>query len=181
MKILLNLTLILLFNLITVYSPAQNRSKLHEPAGRGDLDQVKKMIEKGAKVDKKDTAGQTALMYAAESGKLDVVTYLIEQGANVNAISGKMGRGTPLIYAAAANQIETVEYLLEHGANINSTTPYHHETALIWAVGNGNIEIVKLLLEHGADKTIKTKEGDGVMDLAKKLNREDILTLLEEK
>jgi ankyrin repeat protein len=172
--------LIFLFSILIISASAQNRGKLHEPAGQGDLEQVKKMIEKGAKVDKKDIAGQTPLMYAAETGKIDVVTYLIDQGADVNAVSGKMGRGTAIIYAAAANQVETVEYLIENGADINATTPYHNETALIWAVAQGNTEVAKILLEHGADKNIKTKQGQDVLDLAKQLNKKEMIILLEE-
>ncbi len=157
------------------------QSKLHEAAAKGDLEAVKEMVEKGTSVDKKDIAGQTPLMYAAETVNLDLVKYLVEKGANVNAISGKQGRGTALIYAAAANQIEIVKYLLENGADINATTPYQNETALIWGVAMGNAEVVKLLVEKGADQTITNRGGQNVMEVAKQLNKEDMIQILEGK
>lgn len=181
MKLLINV----LFAFLLVYTCndafTQNRKKLHEPAGQGDLEAVRKVIEKGGNVDSKDIAGQTALMYAAESGILEVVKYLVEKGADVNAVSGNTGRGTALIYAAAANKLEVVKYLLEKGADINSTTPYQHETALLWAVAMGHADVVKLLMEKGADQNIKNRDGETVLDVAKKLNREDIIQLLEGK
>jgi len=178
MKILFNLLFALILTFTCNSAFAQNRHELHEPAGRGDLGAVRKVIEKGGNIDKKDIAGQTALMYAAESGSMEVVKYLVENGANVNAVSGDAGRGTPLIYAAAANKLEVVKYLLENGADINSTTPYQHETALLWAVAMGHAEVVKLLVEKGADQKITNRDGENVMDVAKKLNKEDIVQLL---
>ena len=94
--------------------------------------------------------------------------------------SGRKGRGTPLIYAAAANKVEVVEYLLKNGADINSTTPYQNETALIWAVAAGHEKIVQLLLENGADKKITNREGENVIDIAKKLNKVFMVELLSE-
>ena len=181
MKPVFNLMFVLVLMFTGNLALAQHRSKLHEPAGKGDLEAVKAMIEDGSDVDKKDIAGQTPLMYAAESGSLEVVKYLVENGADVDAMSGKQGRGTPLIYATANNQVEVVKYLLENNANINLTTPYQNETALLWAVAMGNTEIVKLLLERGADQTIKNRDGDTVTDVARKLNKEDMLILLEGK
>jgi len=181
MKLVFNLLFVFVLIFACNSTFAQKRSKLHEPAARGDLAEVKKMIEKGANVDKKDIAGQTPLMWAAGSGGLEMVKYLVENGAEVNAVSGKQGRGTPMIYAAAANQIEVVKYLLENDADINLTTPYQNETALMWAVAMGYTEVVKLLVEKGADQKITNREGENVMDLAKKLNREDMVQLLEGK
>lgn len=159
-------------------SMAQKRSKLHEPAGRGDLATVKEIIKNGGKVDKKDIAGQTPLMYAAEAGGLEMVKYLVEMGADVDAASGIKGRGTPLIYAASTNQIEVVKYLLENNADINATTKSQNETALIWAVAAGSTTVVRILVERGADQKITNKKGDNVIDIAKSLNRKDILELL---
>jgi ankyrin repeat protein len=179
MKIITSILCSLFLVFACNFASAQNRHELHEPAGRGDLEAVKKVIEKGGDVNKRDIAGQTALMYAAESGSLEVVKYLIEKGADVNAVSGKEGRGTALIYAAAADRLEVVKYLLDHGADINSTTPYQHETALIWSVAMGHEDIVKYLLERGADKTITNRQGEDALATAKKVNRENMIKLLE--
>lgn len=160
------------------YSLAQKRSKLHEPAGRGDLAAVKEIITAGGKIDKKDIAGQTPLMYAAEAGGIEMVKYLVENGADVNAASGNKGRGTPLIYAAAANQIEVVKFLLDNKADINGVTKSQNETALIWAVAAGAIEVVKILVARDADQGIINKDGNTVTDVAKSLNREDMLAIL---
>lgn len=181
MKPAINLFFVFVLISTCSFTIAQNRHELHEPAGRGDLEAVKKLIEKGAKVDKKDIAGQTPLMYAAEAGKLEVVQYLVEKGADVNAVSGKQGRGTALIYAAAANQIDVVNFLLENGADINATTPYQNETALLWAVAMGHTELAKILLEKGTDLSIKNRDGETVLEVAKKLNKEDMVQLLEGK
>ncbi|MBN1415841.1 MAG: ankyrin repeat domain-containing protein [Bacteroidales bacterium] len=179
MKHLINILLALLLVFTCNDAFTQNRKKLHEPAGRGELETVKNVIEKGGNVDSRDIADQTALMWAAESGSLEVVKYLVEKGANVNAVSGDAGRGTALIYAAAANRLEVVKYLLENRANINLTTPYQHETALLWAVAMGHADVVKLLLEKGADENIKNRDGQTVLEVAKQLNKEDMVKLLE--
>ena len=73
MKPVFNLLFVFVLIFICNLSFAQHRSKLHEPAAQGDLATVKKMIENGVKVDKRDIAGQTPLMYAAESGGLEMV------------------------------------------------------------------------------------------------------------
>ena len=67
---------------------------LIEAAKRGDLDEVKRLIENGADVNIKDNDGDTPLHYAASGGHLDVVKFLVENGADVNA-KDKYGR-TPL-------------------------------------------------------------------------------------
>lgn len=155
---------------------AMNKS-LHIPAGKGHLDKVKAEINSGKDVNSKDIAGQTALMYASETGRLEVVKYLVDNGADVNVQSGGHGRGTALIYASAANRITVMEYLLEHGADINATTPFN-ETALFWATAQGHVKAVNLLLNKKADTKIKNKKGKTALDLAKDLNRKEIERIL---
>ena len=179
MKFALPFFLLFVFALSSNATFGQKRDKFHIPAGQGDLEMVKKAVKKGAKIDKKDIAGQTALIYAADGGQLEVVKYLVSQGADVNASSGKHGRGTALIYAAANNHTEIVSFLLENGANINAVTPYQKETAILWATAMGHKEMVELLLEKGADPHIEARYGEDAIDTAKKVNRADILTILQ--
>lgn len=49
------------------------------------LDSVKFLVEKGAKVNAKKRNDETALMLAARSGRPDTVKFLISKGADVNA------------------------------------------------------------------------------------------------
>ena len=173
-KMMLAITIVLLAFLVV--GCAMNKS-LHIPAGDGDLDKVKAEIDSGKDVNSKDIAGQTALMYASEQGRLEVVKYLVENGADVNAQSGKQGRGTALIYASATNRTIVMEYLLEQGADINATTTFN-ETALIWATAQGHVKAVNLLLKKKADTKIKNKKEKTALDVAEDLNREEIERML---
>ena len=115
MKKLIRIITTLLIPLIFV-GCAMNQS-LHIPASEGDLDKVRSEIEAGKNVDSKDAAGQTSLMYAAETGRMDVLKYLISKGADVNAESQGYGRGSALIYAASSNRLEAMKFLIENGAD----------------------------------------------------------------
>ena len=164
-------------------SPRQNRGamnkNLHLPASEGDLDKVRMEIEGGRKVDTKDAAGQTALMYAAETGRIEVIEYLLSQGADVNAKSGLLGAGTALNYAAAANRPQAIELLLASGANVNAVSPARKESALMYAAARGYLDVVKLLLEKGADSSLKNNDDETALDLARKQNQQAVVQLLE--
>lgn len=69
----------------------------------------------GLSVDLRDDAGRTALMLAADVGKVALIDLLLEAGADVNA-ADRHGR-TPLLYAAACQQFEAVKRLLDAGAD----------------------------------------------------------------
>ncbi|GAA3935672.1 YegJ family protein [Litoribacillus peritrichatus] len=63
---------------------------------------------------------------------------------------------------------ELLTYLDEKGWSIL------HQEALA-----GNSTSVKVLLDHGADKTLKTQTGETPLDLAKKLNWDHVVAVLE--
>jgi ankyrin repeat protein len=177
-KIVVTITSVLFAFMLT--GCAMNKS-LHIPAGEGDLSKVKAEVNSGTNVNSTDIAGQTALMYASEQGRVEVVKYLVENGADVNMKSTAYGcRGTALIYAASANRITVMSYLLKHGADINATT-YNKETALFWATAKGYIKAVNLLLNNNADTKLKNKDGKTALDLAGDLNQKEIVLILTGK
>src|SRR5262245_57906388 len=72
---------------------------LREAALKGDLAQVKKLLDSGVPVDAPEPRhGQTPLLMAAFKGQTDVVKLLVERGANVNAREDFFG-ATPLTSA----------------------------------------------------------------------------------
>ena len=151
---------------------------LHIPAKEGDLQKVKAEIEAGKKVDSKDAAGQTALMYAAGSGRMEVVEYLLSRGADVNAVSGTFGAGTALSYAASANRLEVMEYLIAKGANVNLVSR-RGESPLFFAARQGHDEAVKFLLENGANAKIKNKNDQTALNVAVSNNHGEVAQILQ--
>src|SRR5712672_1334645 len=51
---------------------------------KGDLAQVKALLEKGVSVNAKSSYGQTHLFVAGDRGNMEIVKLLIERGADVN-------------------------------------------------------------------------------------------------
>lgn len=93
---------------------------LHEAAKKGDMDQINRLIEKGATVDVMDENSNTPLYIAVGQGHKDVVELLILKGANVNAIDNK--DRTPLDWANYSRHKDLVELLIRHGGE--TRTPW---------------------------------------------------------
>jgi ankyrin repeat protein len=118
-------------------------------AHTGTVDLVKRLLERGAKVNLKETSrGQTALMWAAAEGHHEAVDALIMHGADVHARSN--GGYTPLLLSARTGRIEIAAALLHAGAEVNEAAP-DGTTTLLVATIRGHSALVKFLLEHGAD------------------------------
>lgn len=90
----------------------------------------------------KDAPGWTALMFAANKGKGELVIYLISRGADVNNRADN-GR-TALMCAAKRGYKKIVEILLQHGADA-AVTDKSGNSALSLAKKKGHKEIVALL------------------------------------
>lgn len=89
-----------------------------------------------------DEHGETALMFAAAGGDLDMARTLIDNGAPVNARSD-IGE-TALMFAARWGRADVVNMLLEEGADASLVNAYN-ETALLLAEENGHQDVVALL------------------------------------
>lgn len=88
---------------------------LHSAAASGDLQRVRELVASGASVDMQITdrwetyEGQTALMWAALHGRLEVVQFLLQNGANpsIPDASGQTARD----YAEMSGDDTVVELL----------------------------------------------------------------------
>ena len=73
------------------------------------------LIDHGANINARDSAGDSALMKATMENNVEIARWLIEHGADVNA-ANKQGQ-TPLSYAASDAKYAAMEKLLrESGA-----------------------------------------------------------------
>lgn len=89
---------------------------LHTAAFKGELKEVKKLLETGSDINILDAKGWTPLHDAAIQGHTDIVKLLIAAGADIN-VQDNEERYTPLHDAARMNYLELKELLLTAGAN----------------------------------------------------------------
>jgi ankyrin repeat protein len=136
----------------TKKQPQNNDYSLHHAADKGNLEEVKTLVENGTDVNLKNRSNKTPLFFAARSGNLEVVKYLVENRANVNAIDKDSEK--PIFYAAQSGNLEVVKYLVENRAHVKAKNN-KDITPLFYAAKDGYLEIVKYLVEKGADVTAK--------------------------
>ncbi len=93
-------------------------SSLEQAVDYKNIKEVRRHLNEGADVNKKDVNGQTPLHHAAESGYTEVAQTLIERGARVNSKDNE-GR-TPLHLAAEIGYTPTIDLLITKGARVHS-------------------------------------------------------------
>lgn len=111
------------------------------------------LLSPATKVDARNAAGETALMYAALQGELETVKLLLSRGAEVNQPGW-----TALHYAASGGQLSVVQLLLEHHAYIDAASP-NGTTPLMMAARQQRPTVARYLVEQGADPTLANEAG----------------------
>lgn len=132
------------------------------------------LLKKGISANAEDSAGYTALHYAARNGHHEICKMLLENNASANAQT-RCGRATPLHRAAMQGRISIVELLLKFGANPNLRDADGY-TALHKALTSRSISVCKILIPR-TDLTLMTNNKQSVEQLAKE-NCSDILQFL---
>ena len=105
----------------------------------------------------------TPLMYAAQTGDLDVVRSLLKRGANP-ALLNADGNGA-LWFACYANNAACIAELIKAGAPLD-TQNVNGATALIYCASSGKPSLVRLLLDAGADTELQTQDDFTALELA---------------
>ena len=150
---------------------------LFDAAAVGDLVRVKSFITAKADVNAKNKDGTTALMYACENGRVEVVQVLLGAKADVKA---KNNYGaTALMRASGNGRVEVVQVLLGAKADVNAKDNYG-ATALMRACEKGRVEVVQVLLATKADVNAKDKDGTTALMRASKKGRVEVEKLLRQ-
>ncbi|MCF8224870.1 MAG: ankyrin repeat domain-containing protein [Bacteroidales bacterium] len=181
---------------------------LIESVVNNDKEITEQLLRRGANPNATSTTGNTALMYATESGNIEIMALLIEYGAKVNSPGYKLD--TPLLIAVFNNDFNTAKFLLKNGADPNvkdsyGVTPLLYAAAanqyqsadlllffgadeqitdrkgndpLITAVTFENIEVTDVLLQNGLNPNVRDDKGDTPVIIATQHSRHDILDLL---
>ncbi|XP_015595253.1 tonsoku-like protein [Cephus cinctus] len=113
---------------------------------------------------KRNEKGETQLHVACINGNVTNVEKLLEGGHPTN-VKDNCG-WTPLHEAANHGHIEIAELLLKAGADVNDpggalccgVTPLHDAAVC------GNFSMMSLLLKHNADASLRTTQGETVLD-----------------
>lgn len=130
-------------------------------ARRGNFEEMKKLLSKGADVNAHGRYGETALFFTTVRGDANAVHFLISKGANVNAKNDL--KETALLMATQNKNIEIVKILLSHKADVDSKR-YDGATPLMIASRNADLEMVQLLLSSGANTNVKDNTGRTALD-----------------
>ena len=87
--------------------------------------------------------------------------------------------GTALTRAAWNNQTDVARVLLVRGANVNKRGRFGwtslHETA-----ASNSINVMRILLQHGASADIKDDNDETPIEVARRLNNEEAVCLLQQ-
>lgn len=83
-----------------------------------DVGRLRKLLS-STSPDATDTAGYTALHYAARAGHLEICRLLLSHGASVDCRT-RAGQATPLHRAATAGRLEVCQLLLDKGADFQA-------------------------------------------------------------
>ena len=182
MKILI--TLVALLSSVTAHLAAQapvqltaEEQALLESAFTGHLQEVRRLVLDGTRVDVFDEERRTPLMFAAFNGHATVAEYLLDAGAEIDT-KDSSGR-TALMYAASGPFVETVELFLKRGAEVNVQGTLEGFTPLMTAAAEGQAEVVRQLLDHGADRSLKDTDGDTALTFARQNGHVEVVALLE--
>ena len=154
--------------------------ELHSATIARDSTRIEYLLKRGAKINSKDTEGQTPLMVAAKGGDLSVMNGLLEYKADPNA-QDEDG-WTPSMHGVRANDPKVFRLLGKHSANFNLVNK-DGLTALAMAVFDNKANAVVAMLDNKAnpDLTMGAAKYNALMVAVKKSNLQMAQTLLQYK
>jgi ankyrin repeat protein len=103
---------------------------------------------------------------------------LLKKGFDPNITQPKVT--SPVCLAVSEKDYKTAEMILDRVKNLQNINCFSDKFSLLHAaVTSDQVEVVKYLLKKGLNKNVKNKEGETPLDLAKKRENTEIISLLE--
>jgi uncharacterized protein len=121
---------------------------LHAAAHRGDVAQLKALIERKADLNARDSYGRTPLHVATFAKQRGAIEWLAQAGADLGLLEND--RYDSVTIASVADDEDTLRLLLKLGASAKLTTSRYDGTALIAAAHLGHDGVVRQLIAAGA-------------------------------
>lgn len=106
--------------------------------------------------------GATALILAADAGKMEMVRFLVDYGVLVNKKA--YGREA-LSWVLSLGALDDVTYLLDRGADINAQDQYGN-SVVMYAVLKNEIELLEVLINKGADISMSNYKNNSPLMVA---------------
>ncbi|XP_017884072.1 uncharacterized protein LOC108627375 [Ceratina calcarata] len=182
----------------------RNFTPMHEAALNDDLEIMKLLMDKGARIENqykllciaakmasiefvellvvmdvngRDTDGSTAIHSCVLRHPInyEILKLLIVNGANINARNNY--RRTALHEAVRAKDVNVVKLLLDYNADVNCED-VDGTTPLYTSTVSGAVEICKLLVEKGAKVNIKSDKRSTPLHVAASIDNLDITEIL---
>jgi ankyrin repeat protein len=156
---------------------------LIKAANKGNLADIRALLDQGVPIDSRDGDDYTPLMRAAEHGQLEACRVLLEAGADAHAISSYTGIDA-LYIACADGNLAIARELLSRGVSLAARKSGPSDlgyTPLMAAVLSGNLELVRHLVEAGADVNAVARTGDTALKWAKEQRQQAIYAYLKQQ
>lgn len=154
--------------------------ELHNAVIARDNPRIEYILKRGAKIDAKDTEGQTPLMVAVKSGDLSILNGLLEYKANPNAQDND--GWTAAMHAVRLNEPKIFRLLGKHKADFNLVNK-DGMTALAMAIIDNKANAAVAMLDGNAnpDLAMGAAKYNALMLAVKKGNQTLAQTLLQYK
>lgn len=151
---------------------------LNKAVAADDLDEVRRLLSKGEKVNGKDKNYDdiTPLFLAVENGNIAIVKLLLNHGSKVNARDNT--KRTPLMFLDGDATPELVDVLLRAGAKVNARNE-NGQTVLLSTIASIDSDVLEALIKGGADVDAADEEGEtALMKAAEENDLELVKTLV---
>jgi len=157
---------------------------LHYASDNTDLDIVELLLLNSANPHIKDNSGRTPIDIASRDVELLrlYMSYDVPVHASFFGEEHLRGaaRGMDINAVASKGQVDKLRRILDLNADVNYKD-YDRRSPLHLAATEGHVDAVKLLLDRGAEVEAKDIWGCTPLDEARRFNRSNVETLLEER
>ncbi|WP_298793561.1 ankyrin repeat domain-containing protein [uncultured Allomuricauda sp.] len=126
-----------------------------------------------------DSSGYYPISIAVRKKSVELLEVLLNMGANPNTINQDHSKTTALMQCSNFNALELAKLLMENGADVNIIDK-NGDPVIHWTAYLGQVELTKLLLNHNARTDLISIHSDGVLNVALKEWKSDIVGLLVE-